>query len=153
MSSYCRVVFQHFVSSRGNKYVSPLFVFQVHADAEESVDEDLIGSPEALNLARVDDNEREEVSASQKPCGSDEASQRIVVCRDEAGAQEASTVSTQGAPTAPDPIEPGDAPFSVSEDVDFSSGVVSTAPAGLVADSSEEASNQDGSISEPPTIP
>ena len=116
------------------------------------MDEDLIGSPEALNLARVDDNEREEVSASQKPCGSDEASQRIVVCRDEAGAQESSTVSTQGAPAAPDPIEPGDAPF-ISEDIDFSSGVVSTAPVGLAADSSEEASNQDGSISEPPTIP
>ena len=117
------------------------------------MDEDLIGSPEALNLIRVDDTERVEVSASQKPCGSNEASQRIVVCRDEAGAQESSTVSTQEAPAAPDPIEPGDALFSVSEDIDFSSGVASTAPVGLAADSSEEASNQDGSIAEPPTIP
>ena len=117
------------------------------------MDEDLIGSPEALNLIRVDDTERVEVSASQKPCGSNEASQRIVVCRDEAAAQESSTISTQETPAAPDPIEPDDALFRVPEDIDFSSGVASTAPVGLAADSSEEASNQDGSIAEPPTIP
>ena len=117
------------------------------------MDEDLIGSPEALNLIRVDDTERVEVSASQEPCGSHETSQRIVVCRNEAAAQESSIISTQETPAAPDPIEPDDTLFRVPEDIDFTSGVASTAPAGLAADSSEEALNQDGSIAEPPTIP
>ena len=118
------------------------------------MDEDLIGSPEALNLIRVDDTERVEVSASQEPCGSHAISQRVVVCRDEGVAQESSILSTQETSATLDPIVPvGDALLGVSQDIDFTSGVASVAPSGLVADSSEEASNQDGSIAEPPTIP
>ena len=129
-------------------------MIQVHADAEESVDEDLIGSPEALNPVRVDDTERVEVSASQEPCGSHEISQRIVVCRNEAAAQESSILSTQETSATLDPIEPvGDALLGAPQDIDFTSGVASVAPSGLVADSSKEASNQDGSIAEPPNIP
>ena len=118
------------------------------------MDEDLIGSPEALNPVRVDDTERVEVSASQEPCGSHEILQWVVVFRNKGAAQESSILSTQETSAAPDPIEPvDDALFRVPEDIDFTSGVASTAPAGLAADSSEEASNQDGSIAEPPTIP
>ena len=118
------------------------------------MDEDLIGSPEALNLIRVDDTERVEVSASQEPCGSHEIPPRIMVCRSEGAAQESSTLSTQEMSAAVDPIEPvGDALLGVPQDIDFTSGVASVAPSGLVADSSEVASNQDGSITEPPNIP
>ena len=129
-------------------------MIQVHADAEESVDEDLIGSPEALNPVRVDDTERVEASASQEPCGSHEIPPWIIVCRSEGAAQESGTLSTQGISTAVDPIKPvGDALSGVPQDIDFTPGVFSAAPAGLAADSSEEASNQDGSIAEPPIIP
>ena len=45
------------------------------------------------------------------------------------------------------PIGPGgDAPSEVSQVVDFT-------PGAIPVDSSEEASNQDGSIAEPPIIP
>ena len=118
------------------------------------MDEDLIGSPEALNLIRVDDTERVEVSASQEPCGSHEISPQVVVCRNEGAAQESSTLSTQEVSAAVDPIEPvGDALLGVPQDIDFTPGVASVAPTGIAADSSEEASNQDGSIAEPPNIP
>ena len=130
------------------------FLFQIHADAEESVDEDLVGSSEALNPVRVDDIEGAEASASQEPCGSHAISQRVVVCRDEGAAQESSILSTQETSATLDPIEPvGDALLGVPQDIDFTPGVASAAPTGLDADSSKEALNQDGSIAEPPSIP
>ena len=131
-----------------------ILLFQIHADAEESVDEDLVGSSEVLNPVGVDDTERAEVLASQEPCSSHEISPQVVVCRNEGAAQESSTLSTQEVSAAVDPIEPvGDALLGVPQDIDFTPGVASAAPAGLAADSSEEASNQDGSIAEPPNIP
>ena len=76
------------------------------------------------------------------------------MCRSEGAAQESGTLSTQDISAAVDPIKPvGDALSGVPQDIDFTPGVVSAAPAGLAADSSEEASNQDGSIAEPPIIP
>ena len=76
------------------------------------------------------------------------------MCRNKGAAQESSTLSTQEMSAAVDPIEPvGDALLGVPQDIGFTPGVASVAPAGLAADLSEEASNKDGSIAEPPNIP
>ena len=126
----------------------------IHADAEESVDEDLTGSVETLNPARVDVIEEAEGLTPQEPCGSHETPSRIVVCRSEGAAQEPDIISTQNTGSVADPMGPGgDVSPEVFQVVDSTQEAIPAASAGLAVDSSEEASNQDGSIAEPPIIP
>ena len=69
------------------------------------------------------------------------------MCRSEGATQDSGILSTQDIAAAVDPIEPvGHALSGVSQVVDFT-------PGAIPVDSSEEASNQDGSIAEPPIIP
>ena len=118
------------------------------------MDDDLVGSVETLNPARVDDTGEAEVLVPQEPCGSHETPSRIIVCWSEGVTQESSTISTQDTEAVANPIGPGgDAPSEVSQVVDSTQEAIPAASAGLAVDSSEEVSNQDGSIAEPPIIP
>ena len=109
----------------------------IHADAEESVDEDLTGSVETLNPARVDVIEEAEGLTPQEPCGSHETPSRIVVCRSEGAAQESEFISTQNTGGVADPIGPGgDAPSEVSQVVNSTQEAIPAASTGLAVDSS-----------------
>ena len=68
--------------------------------------------------------------------------------------QEPDTIAAQNTRNVADIMGPGvDVSPEVSQVVDSTQEAIPAASAGLAVDSSEEASNQDGTIVEPPIIP